>query len=105
MNPGHQVPGMANRMTTHTIEHDPEAHEFSTTVDGVQAQLVYHLEGQRMVITHTGVPDAIGGRGIAGQLVQAAFEYARSQGWHVRPACSYAAAWVERHPEFNQLLG
>ena len=66
---------------------------------------VYHLEGKGMVITHTGVPDAIGGRGIAGELVRAAFEYAKSQGWHVRPACSYAAAWVERHPEYNQLLG
>lgn len=104
MNPG-DVPGTANRMTTHTIEHDTEAHEFTTNVDGVQAHLVYHLEGHGMVITHTGVPDAIGGRGIAGELVQAAFEYARSQGWHVRPACSYAAAWVERHPEYNQLLG
>jgi predicted GNAT family acetyltransferase len=92
-------------MTTHSIEHDPDAREFFTVVDGVQAQLVYHLEGTTLVITHTGVPDAIGGRGIAGELVQAAFEYARVQGLHVRPACSYAAAWVERHPEFNQVLG
>lgn len=92
-------------MTTHAIQHDPVAEVFTTTVDGVEARLVYHLADGWMVITHTGVPDAIGGRGIAGELVRAAFEHARAQGWNVRPACSYAAAWVERHPEYNQLLG
>jgi predicted GNAT family acetyltransferase len=92
-------------MTSHAILHDPAAGEFTTTVDGFHARLVYHLDGDHLVITHTGVPDPIGGRGIAGELVQAAFEHARAQGLHVRPACSYAAAWAERHPEYNQLLG
>lgn len=78
---------------------------FITTVDGVQAHLDYQREDGRMTITHTIVPDAIGGRGIAGQLTRAAFEYARSQGWKVRPACSYAAGWTERHPEFTDVLG
>ncbi|WP_206860882.1 GNAT family N-acetyltransferase [Lysobacter changpingensis] len=91
-------------MTTHEIAHDPASGVFSTNVDGEVALLEYRREGNRMEIMHTGVPDAIGGRGIAGQLVRAAFEYAKAQGWHVHPRCSYAAAWVERHPEYNQLL-
>lgn len=91
-------------MTTHEIEHDPASAVFTTTVDGEVALLEYRREGDLLVITHTGVPDAIAGRGIAGQLVREAFEYAKAQGWHVRPKCAYAAAWVERHPEYNQLL-
>jgi len=91
-------------MTNHSIEHDPSGRKFTATVDGQTAQLDYRLEGERMVITHTGVPEAIGGRGIASELVRAAFEHAKAQGWHVHPACSYAAAWIERHPEYNQLL-
>ena len=91
-------------MTTHEIEHDPATGVLTTSVDGAVATLEYRREGDRMVIVHTGVPDEIGGRGIAGELVRAAFEYARSQGWHVHPKCAYAAAWVERHPEYNQLL-
>lgn len=85
------------------IEHDGE--RFVTTVEGIQAQLKYRREGDWMVITHTEVPDEIGGRGIASVLTRAAFEHARTQGWNVRPACSYAAAWANRHPEYNQLLG
>jgi predicted GNAT family acetyltransferase len=52
---------------------------------------------------HTGVPSEVGGRGIAGALTLAAFQAARSEGWKVKPACSYAAGWLERHPEFADL--
>jgi len=88
-----------------SVRHVRDQQRFLTEVDGVQALLDYHLNGDQLVITHTLVPDAIGGRGIAGDLVKAAFEYARGAGYMVRPACSYAAAWAERHPEYSELLG
>ncbi len=87
-----------------TIQHDPAASRFSTSVDGHEAELIYRLRGDRMVIEHTGVPDAIGGRGIAAQLVKAALDHARAAGWKVVPACSYSAVYVERHPEYADLL-
>ena len=55
-------------------------------------------------ILHTGVPEAIGGRGVAAELTRAALELAHSQGWTVRPLCSYAAAYLRRHPEFANLV-
>ena len=45
-----------------------------------------------MAIVHTEVPPAVAGRGIAGELVRSALEFARAQGWKVRPLCSYAVA-------------
>lgn len=87
-----------------SVQHEPESQRFVTQLDGVQALLEYQMRGDQLVITHTGVPQAIGGRGIAGDLVKAAFEYARGAGYKVRPACSYAAAWAERHPEYSQWL-
>lgn len=98
----HPVTGAS---TGEEIRHHAGAHRFNTMIEGYEALLDYHLDGDQMVITHTNVPDAVGGRGIASQLVHAAFEHARSQGWRVRPQCSYAAAWAERHPEYSQLLG
>ena len=83
------------------IQHDAASRRFLANLDGQQAELEYRLDDQAMVITHTLVPDAISGRGIAGALVRTAFEYAREQGLAVHPQCSYAAAWAERHPEFN----
>jgi predicted GNAT family acetyltransferase len=58
-----------------------------------------------MTITHTGVPPEVGGRGIASALVQAALDVARAEGWKVVPACSYAAVWMQRHPDYLDLLG
>lgn len=87
------------------IHHDPAAQRFTSTVDGHEAELDYQLQDGWMVITHTGVPAAIEGRGVASQLTRTAFEHARGQGWKVRPACTYAAAWAKRHPEYQQLLG
>lgn len=89
---------------TTTIHHDAAAHRFAASVDGTEAFVDYEQHGEQMVITHTRVPESIGGRGIAGQLTQAAFDHARSAGLTVRPQCSYAAAWVERHPDVSDLI-
>jgi uncharacterized protein len=66
--------------------------------------LDYTLTGSVMTITHTRVPEALGGRGLASQLMQAAFDHARAQHWKIVPACSYAAVWIKRHPEHSDLL-
>lgn len=82
-----------------TISHDQSAQRFTTQVDGCLAQLDYTLAGDVMTITHTRVPPAIGGRGIAAELMDAALSVARSEGWSVNPACSYAAAYMAKHPQ------
>jgi len=83
--------------------HQPDRDRFCVTEDGHLAVLDYTLRDGVMVITHTRVPEAIGGRGIAGALVQAALELARAQGWRVKPSCSYADAWMRRHPDYDPL--
>jgi predicted GNAT family acetyltransferase len=85
------------------VIHKPRERVFEATVDGTRCVLDYHLSGNTMTITHTGVPSAVGGRGIAGALTLAAFQAARSEGWKVTPACSYAAGWLQRHQEFADL--
>ncbi|MCF7220638.1 GNAT family N-acetyltransferase [Marilutibacter chinensis] len=90
--------------TAPTIHHDADVHRFATVVDDTRAYLDYRLDGRVLVVTHTWVPEAIGGRGVAGHLVRAAFEYARQAQLAVRTQCSYAEAWVKRHPEYQALL-
>lgn len=86
------------------VSHQPQANRFHTTVDGQQAQLTYRLGEGRLIIDHTGVPGAIGGRGVAGELVRAALDFARSEGLKVVPACSYAAVYMQRHPQYSDLV-
>ncbi len=81
------------------IQHDQAAHRFVADVDGSRAHLDYTLDGRVMTITHTKVPPAIGGRGIAAELTAAALSAASAAGWTVIPACSYAKAYMARHPD------
>ncbi|QDA58363.1 GNAT family N-acetyltransferase [Thermomonas aquatica] len=85
------------------IRHDAAHHRFVTEVDGHLAYVEYVPGDNAIAITHTIVPAAIGGRGIAGNLVRAALLHARNEGLKVEPLCSYADAWMRRHPEFDAL--
>jgi uncharacterized protein len=81
------------------VSHDPAAHRFDIDVDGYRAHLDYTLDGRVMTITHTKVPPAIERRGIAAELMAAALSAAQAAGWTVIPACSYAKAYMDKHPD------
>lgn len=85
------------------IRHDPAAHRFLIEVDGYLGYVEYERCDGAMIIAHTIVPPAIGGRGIAAALVKAAVEYARDAGLKVDPRCSYAEAWMRRHPDYGDM--
>ncbi|MDE6451303.1 MAG: N-acetyltransferase [Odoribacter sp.] len=83
------------------IIHHPEAHTFKTIVDGHPAYVTYAIHNGGLDIRHTVVPREIGGRGIAARLVQSAYDYALSQHLACIATCSYAAIWLQRHPEYH----
>jgi predicted GNAT family acetyltransferase len=80
------------------------AERFEAVVDGALCVLDYRLDDKVLTIVHTGVPDAVGGRGIAAALTKAAFDTARREHWQVIPDCAYAVAYIERHPEYRDLV-
>ena len=84
--------------------HDPEAHRWTVDLEGQRSLLDYRLADGVVTIRHTEVPQALGGRGIAGRLVGAVFAWARGEGYKVHPACEYAAAWIRRHPEQSDIV-
>ena len=86
------------------ITHDRGHRRFETQVEGETAVLDYARQGDTMIILHVGVPDAIGGRGIAGALTQAALDSARAEGLRVVPQCAFAEAYVRRHPEYADIV-
>ena len=86
-----------------SIRHDAAHHRFTTEVEGHLAYVEYEPGTTAIAITHTIVPPPIAGRGIAGDLVRAAMLHARNEGLRVDPQCSYADAWMRRHPEFDAL--
>ena len=79
--------------------------EFELDVEGARAIAAYQLEGDTIVFTHTKVPEAIEGQGVGSKLIRAALDAARDQGLTVVPQCPFVAAYIERHPEYRDLVG
>ena len=86
------------------VEHRPDQSRFQAVVDGQTCVIDYALQNGVMAVTHTGVPPPVEGRGIAGQLMKALLDQAKNDGVKVEPLCTYARAYMERHPETAELL-
>ncbi len=91
-------------MTRLEVRHNPRAHRFEAFVDGALCRADYRMAGNVMHIVHTEVPHALEGRGLAGQVVQAALDHARATGLKVVPVCGYVRAYMRRHKESLDLL-
>lgn len=87
-----------------TITHNENQQRFECTEEQLLCVLDYQLQAAVMVIVHTGVPPALEGRGIAADLTRTALDTARERGWRVRPVCSYAAAYINKHPQYQDLV-
>jgi predicted GNAT family acetyltransferase len=86
------------------VTHNESRSRFEATVDGQLCVADYQMRGDVMWMTHTGVPPAVGGRGVAAELVRAALAWADERGFKVEPACSYVEVYMRRHPETRKLL-
>jgi len=85
---------------------DGKSGEYRAAIPGSSAigRLIWAAreDGSR-VIESTQVPHEIGGRGIAGALVQHLIADARTQGFKIVPRCSYVEAKFNSHPQWADL--
>jgi predicted GNAT family acetyltransferase len=86
------------------VEHNFDARRFEIHYGDEMGRLEYHLRGQTIVYTHTVVPLVLEGHGIAGRLAGEALDYARNSGLSVVPLCPYVADYIEKHPEYRDLV-
>lgn len=83
------------------IEHNEAASRFEVQVEGKLSLVDYIKQENVLVVTHTGVPAELEGRGIAAALTKALLEYVRENNLKVRPVCPYTKAYVQKHAEYN----
>jgi predicted GNAT family acetyltransferase len=82
----------------------PERQRFELEADGATAISEYRIKDGIITFVHTEVPEALSGRGIASRLIKSALEQVRARGLKVASRCSFVTAYMEKHPEYNDLL-
>ncbi|UFU14743.1 N-acetyltransferase [Curtobacterium sp. C1] len=91
-------------MASPEVRNDTDAQQYSLVEDGeVIGFAAYEVDGEEIRFTHTEVDPAHRGGGHASILVQHALDDVREGTRRVVPLCSYVKAWIERHPDYQEL--
>ena len=81
------------------------AHRYELRKDGELAAFIgYRMRGQVLELVHTEVLPQHEGGGVGSRIARHALDDARARGLKVMPSCSFIAAWIERHPDYGDLV-
>jgi uncharacterized protein len=79
-------------------------HRYELNVDGHLAATYYKLSDGVITFVHTDVPPELGGKGVGSKLVKGALDQVRADGLKVIPQCPFVKAYIDKHPEYADLL-
>lgn len=82
------------------IQHNQEEQEFTTLINGCNAELAYSLPAEQVIdFTHTFVDEELRGQKIGDCLAQEGLQYARANQLRVTASCSFMKAYLHKHHE------
>ncbi|MCL6423985.1 N-acetyltransferase [Brachybacterium sp. JHP9] len=87
------------------VTRDLENHRFEAEVDGRAAGFMdYQERGETVNIPHTEVFTDFEGQGVGSALVRHALDALRAEGKTVIPSCPFVRTWIEKHPDYQDLV-
>lgn len=95
---------MANDTNEITVKDNQDEQRFEAHLNGYIAIAEYRREGNEIIFTHTEVPEALEGHGVASVLVRTALDTAREQQLSVIPLCPFVAGYIRRHHEYLDIV-
>ena len=79
-------------------------HRYELVVEGHLAATYYKLEDGVITFIHTEVPPELGGKGVGSRLIKGALDQVRADGLKVVAQCPFVKAYIEKHPDYQDLL-
>jgi predicted GNAT family acetyltransferase len=87
------------------VTKNPDQERYEARIEGALAGFAeYALDGDRVVFTHTEVGDAYEGKGVGSALAKFALDDVRATGKRAVPRCKFIAGWIDRHPDYADLV-
>jgi predicted GNAT family acetyltransferase len=91
-------------MATGSVRDNKAKSRFELDVGGTVAFANYRLAPSTVIITHTETPRNLRGRGIASELVQGALQLIRADKLKVVAGCGFVVDYLQKHPEYADLV-
>jgi uncharacterized protein len=93
-------------MSDVTVRDNPAELRYEALADGeLIGSIRYRTEPGLVVLVHTEVASAAEGTGVGSRLIRDALDDIRARGLHVVPLCPFVAAYIQRHPDYADLVG
>ena len=89
---------------TEQVVNNQEKYRFEVISGAQVSKLDYRIGRDRIALVHTEVPDDLSGQGIGSALVMTALQHAKDNDLLVLPYCPFVAAYIERHPEWKDIV-
>ena len=89
---------------TDSVRDNPDEQRFELSVEGHLAAAYYERAGDVNTFVQTEVPDELAGRGVGSKLVRGALDQARGRGLKVVAQCPFVKGYIEKHPDYADLL-
>jgi predicted GNAT family acetyltransferase len=86
------------------VANNTERHRFELAVDGHIAASYYEIANGVITFIHTEVPPELGGKGIGSRLIRGALDQVRTDGLKVIAQCPFVKAFIDKHPDYQDLL-
>jgi predicted GNAT family acetyltransferase len=88
-----------------TVRDNPAELRYEVLGEGkVLGEILYRTRPGRVVLLHTEVVPYAEGGGVGSRLVAGALDDIRVRGLRVVPLCPFVAAYIQRHPEYADLV-
>jgi predicted GNAT family acetyltransferase len=91
-------------LSTLNIKNNESTHRWEARVGEYVAFSEYRRNENTIHFLKTRVPPELEGQGVAGRLVKAALDDARTQHLTVVPICRFVTVYIRRHPEYRDLV-
>ena len=86
------------------VQRNEDARRFELEVDGHIAFIDYRPADNHLALVHTEVPKALGGQGIGSRLAKGSLDLLRASGEKVELRCDFLRSWMDKHPDYRDLL-
>jgi predicted GNAT family acetyltransferase len=87
------------------IEDQPDRSRYVAYAGDRRAgQMTYRREPGVLALDHTVVGEDYEGQGVGSALIRHVLDAARDEGVAVLPFCSFVRSYMERHPEYAELV-
>jgi predicted GNAT family acetyltransferase len=86
------------------VRDNEEKRRFELVVDGHMAFAAYQASPGVVTFTHTESPKELAGKGVGSKLARGALDQVRARGLKAVARCPFIAGFIQKNPDYQDLL-